>query len=257
MRVTLTPSPQLLKDNNTMPTMDYNPPPPTQEEKDSASALKKSEANVKKAGGSMAAPAPGQMEYPPQTKADKAAAAQRVGQANATAVEGAITTALAPQQDELGALSGDYSQAMSKLEALPGGGSSDNATLNSATNAVTADLEEGKSGIEGALAGAATAGTNMASNLPYGDVLSSLLTQKKNELIYNTPPSSATSVDTSSWSTGLQGIYNYIQGSSASGGGSGDTGAGPSLAAIEAGAQQATQTGGAPPAGSNVTGNST
>jgi hypothetical protein len=96
--------------------------------------------------------------------------------------------------------------------AIPKSG---NASLDSALAGTTNALVAGEAGINDALGNLAPASEEAGQYLPYSDILSTLLTQRKNELLYGTAPSTFTqTVNTKDWSQGLQGIYKYIEGNS-------------------------------------------
>jgi hypothetical protein len=126
---------------------------------------------------------------------------------------------VAPIESEIGGLASSYNNIMGQIDAIPGGSTTSptgpNATINAdvaAANAAqaktTQNLQGSELGMAKALGGMKGAAATQAEDLPYADVFSTLLTQKKNELLYGTQPTFAPTEK--GWSKDLKGIYDYI-----------------------------------------------
>ena len=122
-----------------------------------------------------------------------------------------IAQALSPYEDVLNALPSEYQSAMAGInKGISMESSTGNSELDAAIKGVNQATLSGESGIDTALKGLGAAGSTLEKDLPYSDVLSTLLTEKKNQLQYGTVPTYT--VDTSHWSDPLKDIYKYIQG---------------------------------------------
>ena len=85
--------------------------------------------------------------------------------------------------------------------------------LQNASGEYTAALEKGQKPIEKAIGQIAPSEATLAQDLPYSDVLQTLLTEQKNRLLYGTIPTYT--VNTKGWSDSLKDIYEYISGTKA------------------------------------------
>lgn len=172
-----------------------------------------------------------------------------VGQQNTETMPQEITQALSPYEDVLNALPGEYQSAMAGVNAgMQSESSTGNAGLDAAIKGVNQSVMAGEGGVETALKGLGKAGATLEKDLPYSDVLSTLLTEKKNELQYGTIPTYT--VSTSHWSDPLKDIYKYIEGKAAGTSGAGGTTPGaPALPSIQAAAGGTTGSGSVPGSG--------
>lgn len=149
----------------------------------------------------------------------KAAAAARNRQQNQESIVQEIQTAMAPQAVEMNNLPGAYNSVMSEINALPGSsGVSSNspyaAALQGATGKTTQNLTNSELGVEGALQGMPGKVSAMESNLPYADILSTVLQSNKQKLLYGSTAIPYVPKQTG-WSAGLKSIYNYLSGTGA------------------------------------------
>jgi hypothetical protein len=87
-----------------------------------------------------------------------------------------------------------------------------NAALNASDNALTQSILAGSNSVESALSGLPAAEEKAIQSAPYSDILSTLLTQKKNEILYGEVGIPQTA-NTTGWSNALKDVYDYIQGS--------------------------------------------
>lgn len=147
------------------------------------------------------------------TRENAAADKSKIEKGDQKAIGSEIETAMAPEQAEVNALPGEYESVMSQLNALPGGTGGDDPALNKAIGATEAADKAGESGVETALGKEGPAVSTLAKDLPYADVLSTSLQQKKNELLYGVS-TGETELKPSQkdWSSNLKDIYSYIEG---------------------------------------------
>lgn len=137
--------------------------------------------------------------------------------------EAALGQKFGPYETQAQGAEGDFKNVLAQLSQnslVPQGSTSG---PNAAVNAAIAGANQAQGGYTQALEGVAQgdekaadalAGAihQQAENLPYQDVLNTLLTQRKNELLYGSQPSSLQQVQTTSWSQPLQDVYKYLQG---------------------------------------------
>lgn len=151
----------------------------------------------------------------------KSEQAQKQADLSAQGIQNAIGEALGPLNETI---KQEPSQFESEMSQIMGADNLKNNPYNKYTAAMMSDVLPVDQAIKNMNTGLATS----EKNIPYADVISTMLTQKKNELLgYGT---ANFAISTSSWPKQLQDIYSYLeQGQSANpfGGTSG-----PSLGAL-------------------------
>lgn len=140
----------------------------------------------------------------------------------------ALNAFFKPYTDEMKSLPGQYQDVLTQLGKQGAGDigpspvpsyTGPNAAainqsaqgLSSAENAYTAALTAGSKGVQDAAAGLAPSVANMTAGMPYADVLSTILTSQKNQLLYG-KPSNPMGVNIGAWPEALQNVYSYLHG---------------------------------------------
>lgn len=127
--------------------------------------------------------------------------------------------AMAPYEAELSALPAEYQAAMAGLGETVGPGEPGSSTpgtgqLASAETAENNAQATGDEGIYNALTKEVSAGQTAVKDLPYSDIVTSLLANAKNQIQYGSTPSTY-SPNEAAWSNQMKEIYSYLQGTSA------------------------------------------
>jgi hypothetical protein len=141
-----------------------------------------------------------------------------------------IAQALSPYSNVLNELPGDYQSAIQSIVTspneqlpnnvempanLPPGVQGTEQGLTNAINQATEATMKGTQGIASALKTMPGAVATMAADMPYADVISTMLQQRKNELLYGSTTPLTYKPDTTGWSSNLTNVVKYIEGTGA------------------------------------------